>query len=90
MYITFFTILQPYPEPLLHIGITQSLQPLNLANLVPQALAAALYVACGTRGCGQPLQQCSLRLVLGRVLIINLARLGDYGAVSRGVEHEND
>ena len=75
--------LQPYPEPLLHILIMRSEQPQDLRDLVPQALASALFVSCAT--CGQPLEQCSLRLVLGRVFVLNLARLGTYGTVRHNI-----
>ena len=73
---------QPYLEPLLHIRLPSADLPVDLRALVPIALAAPLHAACTRQDCGRPLQQARLQIALGRVLILNMARLGDQGPVS--------
>ena len=74
--------LQPYPECILHIRIPAGRQPLDLSALTRTALSAPLHAFCNNHLCGTPLQHCRLQLALGRVFILNMARLGDDGVVS--------
>ena len=73
---------QPYLEPILHIRLPSADVPVDLRALVPIALATPLHAACTGQDCGRPLQQARLQIALGRVLILNMARLGDQGPVS--------
>ena len=73
---------QPYLEPILHIRLPSADLPVDLRALVPIALATPLHAACTSQDCGRPLQQARLQIALGRVLILNMARLGDQGPVS--------
>ena len=75
-------IFQPYLEPILHIRLPLADLPVDIGGLVPIALATPLHAACTSQDCGRPLQQARLQIALGRVLILNMARLGDQGPVS--------
>ena len=79
--------LQPYPEPLIHLPIQPSVQPVLLGGILAQALRDPLHASCTAVDCGSPLQQSRLQLVLGQVLIVNLARLGNHGAVIHSTLH---
>ena len=74
-------LFQPYPECILHIKIHPGNQPVDLTALVPLALNSPVPCHCSNHQCGQFLLQCRLEIALGRLFILNLARLGDNGAV---------
>ena len=76
---------QPYLEPILHIRLPSADLPVDLRALVPISLATPLHAACTSQNCGRPLQQARLEITLGRVLILNMARLGHHGPVSISV-----
>ena len=81
-----FISFQPYVECILHVKILPGNQPLDLAALIPIALDDPLYATCNDPQCaarwgGSPLLRSRLHLALGKLFILNMARLGNNGVV---------
>ena len=83
-----FISCQPYAECILHVKILPGNQPLDLAALLPIALNDPLYATCNDPQCasrwgGSSLLQSRLYVALGKLFILNMARLGDDGVVRK-------